>query len=645
MNNITSLAGARDVIIILLYGLLFTGLVVLTHSFFTPVVQIEMAGSQTDNVQVFFDEGPGFREQNVDSKYLRSDGLKEKHVFRSNQLFAFKTLRKYRIDPRTSEGPAEIYAIELRYRFQRIRLEGSQIAQSILRTHHIGTMVSHEDHLALESTGIDPFLVIQVNMDADFTGAHRFQTVAIMILLWSLLTLLVFVLQKADSYIPELPDNWTNKITRGLTSLIFYWFIFQMIFFAMQIEYRVPPDEIYHDLVSTAYFEANGFNIQDQPETYHLGTVAKRAYLYHLIMGKLMHLKWTGFDHLLYLRLLNILISIGTLFVSLRLVQELTPSKWVQLTVIAVQSNLLMYVFLASMVSYDNLTNLLAVLATLFLFRYLKREKRLDLMCLIIVNALGLLTKISFAPICLIYSLIICAHLNKSLWSVMKGYIFEPKNRVVLFAFALLIVTLGLNVRHYGSNLINYGRLEPFCYQVLPAEACAQWLIVHRNTELKATLESRDEVEFGAYLVEWSSIMFGSIFGVLTHQTLEPPLVALPLVIVLLLSSFFLAVLQYKQQASDKRMWILLIIVGYTFFVFRFGYSNYVSLREIGIAVQGRYLFPVITLMLFSAISPLFWWGNRTVKLLISVTLVWITLQIGFPYFLANAGAVWYKTL
>ncbi len=633
----------RDTILSLLYGLFLTSLIIVTHWFFTPVVVLEVSGKQTDNVQVFFDEGPGFREENVDSRYLIDVEEVQRLTFRSKRLYGLKALHQIRIDPRTSEGTLSIHSLEIKYRFKRFRLKGDQILPRMLETHDIGEVTRYHDFIEIESTGEDPFFSVLFGQETEPSNWYRLPSQTVAVCLWLLMSAMVFGIQRTGSRLPRLNELRINQLEKGLIWLIFCWFIFQMFFFATQMDFRVPPDEMFHDLVSIAYFEADGFNIQDKPETYHLGTVAKRPYLYHLLLGKLLHLKWTGIDRLLYMRCLNILISIATLLASLRLVQELTSSRWVQFTVMVVQSNLLMYVFLASMVSYDNLTNLFAALAALFLFRYLKRSQNSDLTWLIICNGLGLLTKISFAPICLIHALILCAHLNKSLWSTVKNYLSKPHHSIQYFGYALVILLFVLNVRHYGTNLMQYGQLDPVCHQVLAPEACAQSLLVQRSIELRATVDERPKFDTYSYFARWADIMFTSIVGVLTHQTIEPPVVARAIAVSLLAFSILLGLIHFRWLKWDVNLWVGVIVLGYSGFVFHFGISNYQQLYAF-VAIQGRYLFPVITLLLYLATQPLFLWGNRAVKLMMAALLVGLIMQCGFSHFLANAGAIWYTS-
>ena len=99
--------------------------------------------------------------------------------------------------------------------------------------------------------------------------------------------------------------------------------------------------------------------------------MGQRPYLYHWLMGRLLALcPFTGADALVFLRVVNVGLSLLTLMFAQRAVALFATSPVERLVFLLMLTNTLMFTFLSASVSYDNLANLLAALSFCSLFGY-----------------------------------------------------------------------------------------------------------------------------------------------------------------------------------------------------------------------------------------------------------------------------------
>jgi 4-amino-4-deoxy-L-arabinose transferase-like glycosyltransferase len=159
----------------------------------------------------------------------------------------------------------------------------------------------------------------------------------------------------------------------------------------------VPPDEPTHIGIIGLYAEAPFF-IHDTPESHPLGLVTRVPFLYHFLLGKLTTLNVFGLSKILFLRLINVAMSMTIVIVAYRLAVRVTGSFPVRILFLVMVTNTLMHTFISSVVSYDNLVNLLAVTGIFSLIAFFQSDRPLHLLAFFVTMPLGVLTKLSFLP-------------------------------------------------------------------------------------------------------------------------------------------------------------------------------------------------------------------------------------------------------
>ncbi len=441
----------------------------------------------------------------------------------------------------------------------------------------------------------------------------------------------------------------TPKENRGLTVafsvallLIFGWFLYQAIYFANSVRSHIAPDEHQHFLVSRIFFENGWFFPRDNDQTYFYGPLSAYPYLYNVILGKLFHLNFFGLDQFVFARYLNVAFSALGFWASFLVVRELSHSRLVQLAALFFQTNLLMFAFNSGMVSYDNVVNPLAWASFYFVIRYLKTGARWTLLWAVTWSLAGALTKFTFLPLCLVFTVLVGAflfrHRDARQRLVAKPAFYEW----ILFAF--ILVGLGLNLNLYGKNLLMTGQIMPRCDRVLAVEICKTHAGEFKRDD--AFLNENKDAQRFAFL-DFSQRYFkaaqASIIGIMAHRgfrdhsrgELRPYRYLYNLFVVTFLLSLGVLI-------RSKFFWIYLgTSVFYVLVVMLDNYSSYLKFGVFGAGLQGRYWFPVLAPLCSTVAFVVFFRLKWYLGLLVLGYFGWQFVQGGYFYFLRHVDPSW----
>ncbi|HYA13620.1 MAG TPA: hypothetical protein VEF33_04695, partial [Syntrophales bacterium] len=191
---------------------------------------------------------------------------------------------------------------------------------------------------------------------------------------------------------------------RWIAAFLLAYFGTRLLFFALEISPAIPPDETTHFGICRIFSKV--FLLpENTSESYQYGLVTNIPWLYYWIMGKLLFLNFFGIPDLVFLRLLNIPLAFGTVCYTWRLLRLLTDDRLTQLLLIVAMTNTMMFSFLSASVSYDNLTNLLAVMSVYYLFAFFRERSGVMLLISCFCQLVGCLTKITILPLILILNI------------------------------------------------------------------------------------------------------------------------------------------------------------------------------------------------------------------------------------------------
>jgi hypothetical protein len=331
--------------------------------------------------------------------------------------------------------------------------------------------------------------------------------------------------------------------------------------------------------------------------------------------------------------------------------KEIIKNKWLQLLPVFMLTNTLMFVFLSGGVSYDNPVNFFCTLGIYFFVRVMKGKSFLtNSLAWIVCIAFGTLIKHTVLPLAaaLFVSWLIYIF-KKPVKFSMKDLGQKPINYVLVLA---LFVVIGLNVYLYGVNLVKYQSLKPSCYDTFSTEVCEDSVFIVRLRELglpeKLTLVEAfkqgypDPIRFTFDI--WIREMLKRIFGIMGGAGDYFPINIAYFHIAL----YWIVLLGFRYLRKIPVIVRDLLLI-FAFYCVVLIYTNYNSELAYGfykyVALQGRYLFPVISVGFVLATYVIEQVKNRFIRLGTVIALVVLFLYGGpirFIWYHDSAFANWF---
>lgn len=480
------------------------------------------------------------------------------------------------------------------------------------------------------------------------------------------------------------PSAWfKEKWDTILIILALAYFAFRLFYFvSLNIDHYIPPDEVTH-FGTSVLFSKYLFPPENSPESYQYPMVTHRPLLYYILMGKLLKLNIFQVSDLLFLRLINALLGFLTVLYAYKWVKLLTTNRISHILFVIMFTNTLMFTFLLTSVSYDNLTNLLAAMSLYYLFSFFDSRNPNSLLLFGSCVLAGSLTKITFLPLEIALIAVLVFHERKSLLTLYsKLYnLLYPLKAVRIILFTVFLFLLFFNIKLYIGNLINYQKIIPSCEQVLITEQCMKFRNYARdrifdlyksgkltyNEAIAATSSIKhkgdrastkfliNNIRYRAnsheplkdrihYAFIWSDLMLARIFGIMGHIVMwKSPHQLYPYILVLIL---FAVMLIRKWRLSDGKKY-----VNYTLFVALFymvvlmqyvNYRLYIKFEMIDADIQGRYLFPVLAPFYGLIARYLICYFRKPVQVIILLVTAVIFIYGDFPFFLTHVTSKWF---
>lgn len=378
------------------------------------------------------------------------------------------------------------------------------------------------------------------------------------------------------------------------------------IFIARTLDSGIIPDEPAHFLFSKHYSTTLGIP-PDTNETAAKGWyIAHNPFLYHWINGRIINLvlwvKPTANDWqlLVSLRLVSLIFALGSTIFCYRISKELIKNKWIQLLPSFMLTNTLMFVFLAGGANYDNLAVLCSMASLYYLLRVFSGNHFLtNSLAWMIWICLGTLVKYPILPL--------------ALGMVIAWLIFALKNRKSIFLLprlggrhltliGVLVLLIGANFALYGYNLIAFKWILPDCQDLLPAVQCElspfveryqAYALDHKLSVVESiNLGYPDPLEYVIY--HWLPRMFDRIFGILGHKIYYPNHV---IYFQLLFAWVTLLAVRYWKRIPFSIISTTAITIAYAVVLINLNYDSELTFGFKNIALQGRYIFPVLGLV------------------------------------------------
>jgi hypothetical protein len=466
-------------------------------------------------------------------------------------------------------------------------------------------------------------------------------------------------------------------------ALILAYFLIRLLCLAISINHYIPPDEITHLGRIQAYSKVLLFPVNSE-QTHAFGLVTHEPYLYPFIMGKLLSVKFFPVSDLVYLRLINCIISFFMVLYAYKWFRIISPDRLCQLLFLILITNTPMFSFMCAALSYDTFTNFFAVTSLYYLYRFFARPHPACFFLFIISVGAGTLSKISFLPLVLIYAGIFVFHFRKNLKDMVPliRTLFPTLDIKVKVLAGIAFLVLILNVKLYAGNLLQFGKIVPESDQVLSEEQCMKYRIyahkkiveqykkgeltfeqavqkaekhIQHSGDLNGTIfllrvrkadneNPRPLINRIHFIAPWFKIMFKTVFGIQGHTTLIKDSYTLFAFKLIFLFSLIIILLRWKTLAKNKFMvYALFLQLLYLIILMQYvNYQNYKEYAVMALSFQGRYIFPVLApiygLIAHYILNNFKNYYRITVFTIVSILMIWGD----FPYFLYNAHRQWF---
>ena len=431
--------------------------------------------------------------------------------------------------------------------------------------------------------------------------------------------------------------------------LLFSIFLVTILFFTFKLKIGISPDSLYHIEVSSAYATTWGIP-ENTPDTYEWRDITRIPYLYFWINGRILNLNNGYINEVILLRIINVIYSLGTVFVTYLLSKELLKGKWSRLIPVFLLTNTLMFVLLSSSINYDNLANLFSVLGIYFFVKFVKSKLEIKfLLWMLIALSLGSFTKFTVLPLAFILVFFSTVHIFLERNSLKK--IALGKNILLLLPLSILLF---FNIQIYGVNLIKYGELEPKCNQILTHEQCLTNGVYYRDNVTRTPIEinsisqiaemisSRERITPFEYFGYWIWDIVGKIFGIMGDSSLKTT-DTLKVFYLLFLSIGVITSILFRKKWKRLDYYLFSTFLFYTFVLFLLqNYKMYLKFDHMYLALQGRYLFPILPLGYILYIKSILFIKNRLTIYLILIPLILLFIYGCLPFFLLKVESHWF---
>jgi len=383
-------------------------------------------------------------------------------------------------------------------------------------------------------------------------------------------------------------------------------FTFYATFLALKLKRAIVPDEPYRFEVSQHFATTWGIPDDVAVAEYYGEDLHRNPYLGYWIFARIINIQDliapSGGERqtLVFLRMANVLFALGTVLYGFFISKELIKHKWWRLLPVFLVTNTLMFVFLSGGVSYDNPTNFFCAASLFYLIRVLNKKSFLsNTLGWVIFILIGSLIKTTVLPLALVMVVVWLIFVLKNRKEITLSGVKDWKT---ICLFIILVIVLAFIIGLYGVNVIKFQSLTPACRDTFSTEICQATPFAIRQKELGlpeklSVLEAfkRGYPEPIRYTFDsWIPEMMKRIFGIMAHKNYFP--IATSYIQIALLWVLFLGA-RYSKKPGDIFLSLLGIFSFYTLTLIAINYNTELVYGfDKFVALQGRYIFPVITI-------------------------------------------------
>lgn len=470
-------------------------------------------------------------------------------------------------------------------------------------------------------------------------------------------------------------DKFLEKTRRFLSSKYFFVGVIIFLFIesawiAISAGFPQAFDEDFHFGLIQIYSHHLSPFLNSQPNGADIYGAVYRdpSYLYHYLLGfpyrLIAHYYHSLVTQIMILRFINIAMFISGVLIFKKVLSRMRLSRGLINVIFLLFCLIPIVPQLAGQINYDNLlfpVVSLAILLSVNLIEQIKshKPKFLTLMSLLIVLCLGSVVKFAFLPIVLAVTIFIGFYLikNRSNFKTMINSLvkdFKSVNLILKITLTLiLLISIILPIQRYGVNIAKYNNPLPNCSKVLTVKQCNSYYVWQSdNARHQAVIDYNIKASKNPfyYLFQWNYWMwyrlFFAISGPKNFNKNYPP-TPLPAAITLIGCIVGLyAIIRFSKKLfkeNELNQFLLVALLSYVIILIAQGYSTYQYTGYLE-NMNGRYLIPVI-LILVALIGEAFtFWFEKREKLKIIIALIVIVMFIqggGLITYLARSDDTW----
>lgn len=401
---------------------------------------------------------------------------------------------------------------------------------------------------------------------------------------------------------------------RGALASRWFWyvvvgiFLFNTLWIALMGAYPLVYDEAYHIGIIDVYSHQWLPFVQSQAEnTASLGDITRYgSYLYHYLMSFPYRIfMGVGLDQpttIILLRIINVGIFVSVMYWMRNLLRAIGFSRPITQLSVFIVTLLPIFPYLGATVNYDSLFLLSTAIFLTLVVRFLKSKtpSSMDLIILIIIGCLSSVTKYTFLPIFAISSVVIVISLirrreyfTKLVRSSANPVKVRPSWKMIGTCM-LLVVSIGLFVERYGTNIVAYHQPEPSCTTIHSVDFCRQWGPWGNSYKQQQANINPEEKSLEGFvnfvslywmrdIINNTSLMGGiNSLTVASYWSLRIIHAGAALILLLYVAGLF-------HRKFKGMLWLHLVFIFYVGILVVRNYDSYIR-AGIPIAIQTRYL-------------------------------------------------------
>lgn len=431
--------------------------------------------------------------------------------------------------------------------------------------------------------------------------------------------------------------------------LVLLVFLLFSLFLVFRVEMGISPDSYYHLRVSEAFSKTVGIP-SNTPDTYKWRDITRIPYLYFWINARVLNINNGLINDVFLLRLVNVFYSFLSVYIFYLLSKEILKKEWMRVLAVFFLTNTLMFQFLSSSINYDNLGNLFCILSVYFFTKFVKSKINVKyLLYMLLFIGLGGITKYTTLPL----SFILIILSGVEMYFRREEFKSIRKGKGLLLLIPVLIL-LCLNIGIYGVNLVRYGSLEPNCNQILTHEQCLENGVYYRDnierpsiniggiSDIFTLIKTGKRIDPVRYLWYWSVNLVSKIYGIMGDSSLYMPKI-FPYLFIGLFAVVVVVGILNRRKWDKTDIYLLLISLFYASILFFVqNYSMYLRKNHMYLALQGRYLFPVLPMIYILVSKSLSFIKNNRLRYILIGMFVLLFLYSNIPFFFLNVESWWF---